>query len=507
MAGRPRRKEQEEKTAKSRYELLAAHGRRQFVTRAQHNALLTLPALFPLDGHTQDNHLIEPYSSLGGAGVEYLSSRLTTSMMPSGRPFLRMAIPPKARLERFSGGVDGQTTKNLAMIEQMVTFEAEMLNWRNSIQDSMLQLVVAGNVMEEELEDGGVRSIPLSQYVVKRDYQGFMVDMVLHEMLSPLTLPASAPLPKECKSDDDSVNLYTRVTKVKNKYVRSQWVEDAQYNEDSFPLDGLPYRAMRFNVIPGEDYGRARVSTIAPDLRIMEAVEKGLTDTAAMAARNFIMVHPGGLSARIKRQVVKAINGDTVIGDPKGVELKSFTNAAGFQLLIAYATEVTKRISQHFLQTYPAQRHAERVTAAEIERDIQELEAGLGGVFGALSSDIMQWRTRNLIRRMQEKNRLPKWDKETVEPIILTGLEALSRERDVGKVIQAGQMLSGFPPESADRVKDDLILGRGMTGLGFEDAIRDDEEVQQIRDKRAAREAASQGIGAAIPQAMKGPQQ
>jgi hypothetical protein len=88
---------------KERYDQLTTD-REQFLQRARHNAMLTIPALMPLTGHDGKAHLIEPYQSLGATGVTSMSSRMTMALLPAGRPHLRLGIPP-AQLMALEGEV------------------------------------------------------------------------------------------------------------------------------------------------------------------------------------------------------------------------------------------------------------------------------------------------------------------------------------------------------------------------------------------------------------------
>jgi len=116
---------------------------------------------------------------------------------------------------------------------------------------------------------------------------------------------------------------------------------------------------------------------------------------------------------------------------------------------------------------------------------------------------MMQARTRILIRNMQRDGKLPPWPEGTVTPVILTGLEALSRERDVSRGMQVANVAQAFGPDAVDVLKLDKILSRITIGLGFEDSVRSDGEAQARRQQRSEQEAAVRAAQAAAPQVAK----
>ena len=86
---------------------------------------------------------------------------------------------------------------------------------------------------------------------------------------------------------------------------------------------------------------------------------------------------------------------------------------------------------------------------------------------------------------------------------MLTGLEALSRERDVSRVMQLGQIIQVFGPEAADNLRLNKILARATVGLGFADVVRTDEEIQKLQQARQEQAMAQQMAGPAAGQLAK----
>lgn len=469
--------------AAQRYKDVAQRSRTQFLNRARHNAILTIPSLMPLDGYDGKSHLIEPYQGIGSAGLVHLSSRLTMALLPAGRPHMRFDLPPEL-LAQSPDGVPKDIEVGLAQSEKIVQMEVEDKGWRPSTLMAMQQQLVAGNHLEHQLESNEIRIFRMDQYVVRRDWAGNPLEIILEEKLTADTLPAGMAV--EGKGQYDEVTLYTWIRRDGDIFEVHQETGDGQPMSDvlKFTAADLPYNPVRWSKTPGEDYGRSFVEEHISDLRSLDGLTKAELEMAAMASRNFITVMPGAVGASIKRRLTQAVNGDVIMVDPNSVELKSFDNVGGFQLVNAKTMQLTEQLSRAFLLMSVGQRQAERVTATEIERDIQELEAALGGNFSTLNTDMMEWRTRLLVNNMIKAGRFPQELGQIANPTVLTGLEALSRERDVGRVLQLAQISQAFGETAIDVLRLDKILSRATVGLGFADVIRSDEEIQQIQQQR-----------------------
>ncbi len=487
-------------SAAEQYIRLSTKDRNQFLNRARHNAVLSIPSLMPLHGHDGQSHLIEPYSGLAASGVVHLSSRLTMALLPAGRPHMRFDLPPAIQLQQQQSG-DSRNKDievGLALAERLVQQEVEDKGWRPSTLMAMQQQLVAGNHLEHQMEDNFLRIFRLDSFVVRRDFAGRLLEGILEEILTTDTLPPG--IVAEGKDEYEEVKLYTWMRRRNETIEVHQELGDGTKVSQTLKFEDatLPYNFVRWSKTPGEDYGRSFLEEHISDVRALDALSKAELEMAAMASRNFITIRPGAVGASIKRRLTQAINGDVLMVEPDSIELKSFDNVTGFQLVNTKTQQLTEQLSRAFLLLSGGQRNAERVTATEIERDIQELEAALGGNFSTLNTDMMERRTRQLVRNMSARNAFPPELGEVAQPTVLTGLEALSRERDVGRVQQLAQIAQGFGEIAVDTLKLDKILSRATVGLGFPDAIRTDEEVAQRQQQRQQQEIAKAAAGPAV---------
>jgi hypothetical protein len=471
-----------------RYDKLSVH-REQFLQRARHNAMLTIPSLMPLEGHDGKSHLIEPYQSLGAVGVVGISSRVTMALIPAGRPHLRLDIPPKQLLE-LNGEIPPEVEQSLAKGERLVQHAVERANWRSRTLESTQQLVVAGSVTEQFMPDNTIRVHRLDHFVWRRDERGRIIECIVKEWWDKDALPEGVSAPGDSASnrpgrtgmDEDDVCILTGIRLMTDgMYHVSQETEDGSRVGETqvYEPDLVPFLFLTWSRTPGEDYGRSKVEEHASDLRSLDSLSKQSIEQSAMAAMNFVMVRPGATAQGIRNRITRIANGDVVLGDPESVELKQFVNSAGYQVTADSIQRLEDRLSRGFLMMSPGQRNAERVTATEIKRDIEEIESVLGGTFSSISLEMLERRTVLLLEQMKAAGEFPQVERDALEPTILTGLEALSRERDVERGIQAAQIATQFGEQGLMYIKFPLVLNKIMTGLGFPDAVKSQEEVAQ----------------------------
>ena len=508
-------------TAKARYELMKRK-RDPYLRRARDCAALTIPALMPPEGHNSHDLMPEPYQGLGARAVVSLASRLMIAMYPPGKPSFKLDIPPEVRMKSGEMAVSSDVTQGLVLSEHLIQSEIERKQWRRATNQAIQYLLVTGNSLELMQPDNTIRVFRLDQYCVSRDMQGVVKEIITEEYLSPEALPEKAQA--LVSADDFSQNnvpLYTHVKIAKDgeSYDVYQEINGAKVTDSQGNYKVLPYNALRYSTVISEDYGRGKVEEHLPDIRTIDALSKSMIDGAAMASRNVTMIRPnaaGGLNLR--RRFAKADNGDIIVGNPEDVVMLQYQNNSGMQLAAQELERQTREVSQAFLMGAATVRDSERTTAFEVRRMTEELEGTLGGVYSQLNADMQQSRLSRVVLQMKRSGQLPDWPDDMIEPVILTGLEALGREQDITRVQTALQFLQGMPPETLTYVKFSELLGKAFYGLNLPDAVRSEEEVQQIKQQeqqqaamqqgaQAMAGAAGQGVGAQAAAAMAQQQQ
>jgi hypothetical protein len=502
-------------TAKARYEALRFK-RETFLNRARRCAELTIPSILPPAGMSASAQLHEPYQGIGSRGVTNISSRLATALLPPGVSSFRLTVAPKVLLRAPELAVPKEVELNLAKSEQLIQSEIERSGWRAPTNLTLQLLVVTGNALEQVLPDNRIRVYRLDQYVVARDPTGTVLEIVIEERIAPMALPQEAQglVAQKAKNNPmDLVELYTHIKRTpKGFYSVYQEVEGKKVpGSIGVYKKNCPFMAYRWNIVPGEDYGRGKVEEHIGDLRSLEGLEKSILDSAAVAARNLIFVKPNATGGNLKAKIAKANNGDVLVANPEDIAGFKFENVQAVQLAVQHAATLRQQLAEAFMLNSSIQRDAERVTAYEVRKMAEELEGNLGGIYSMLSQDMQAPRLQRLIMQMQDKAQLPDWPEDMISPIITTGLEALGRERDIERVRVAGELVQGLGPEAAEYVDTPMLLTRGFTALGLPVAVRSEEAVAKNRQQKALMKAMESGAAGVMQtageQALGGEQQ
>lgn len=490
-------------TAKGRYDLLKTR-RQPFLDRAREAARVTVPSLMPPEGHNGTSLLPQPNQGFGAQCVLTLAARIAAGLMPPSKGFMKLAPTPEALIQAGQDTVPDDVKIGLAKSEKLINAETERRNWRQPTNTSSQLLVVTGNALEVMLPDNTIRVYRLDQYVVVRDPSGFIVELIIEENLYPDALPedlqgliAEAGQSQTNVSVGQTVPLYTWIKydqKTRSYKVHQELVEvKVPKSEGIYAPDLLPFYPLRYSVVAGEDYGRGKVEEHLADFIMFDGLAKAVNDGSAMASRNITMVRPGAQGGlNLMRKIAKAHNGEFVIGNPEDVTMLQFQNVSGLQITAQQMDVLRRDLGQAFLLSSSVTRDAERVTATEVRMAAEELEGILGGVYTTLSRDMMLSRARRLIFQMKDQGKLPDWPEEAIEPVILTGLEALGREAAVNAVITAAQMIQGFPEVAQRYPKWESLLKKLFLGLDIEDAVKTDAEVKQEMEQEMATQAMAQ---------------
>lgn len=490
-------------TAAARAALLKTR-REPFLRRARKCAALTIPSLLPPEGHSGTSDLPEPYSGHTARCVVHLGSRLLIAFLPPGQSAFRFSVSARALMQSGAEATPPDIERKLALVERIAHNEIERKSWRAPTGQTLLQLIVAGNALEQMLPDNTIRTFKLDQFMVVRNPTGKVVEILLEEMVLPIALSPELQALVPARQDDSTtpIPLYTCMKLDGKVWTVKQEINDVPVpgSEGTYEEDVFPFFVLTWDRVAGEDYGRSKVEYHLPDIIAIEGLQKSIIEGAALASRHVQMIRPnaaGGLNLR--RRLAAAKNGDWVVGNPDDVGMLKYENFAQMQFVQSELQALKQDISAAFLLNSGLRRDAERVTAYELRQIAEELEGVLGGVYSTLSQDMSLKRVRRLVFQMQREKALPEWKRDEVDPTILTGLEALGREQDVQRAATAMQFAQNLPDEAQLYVKWPVILNKGFTGMGFADAVNDEATVNQKRQQQAAMQA----MTAAAPQVAR----
>ena len=475
-------------TAKERYEKLKEK-REQYLDRARECSELTIPALIPEDGFHYTSELYTPFQSVGARGVNNLASKLLLLLLPPNSPFFRLSVSGKAK-EQLDEQREMQATveKSLQRIEKNVQNKIEELALRTSAFEAIKHLIVGGNVLTYLPKDGHMKVFPLTQYVCTRDSEGELLEVVIKESITPLSLDVEVRAQVISDPDykeDEEVELYTHIYKLDNdKYYICQEVHGIKIpgSIGTFAKDAMPYMCLRMVRVDGEDYGRGYVEEFLGDLKSLEGLSQSLVESAAASSKVVFMIRPNSVTK--KRDLALTRNGDIITGSRDDVSVLQTEKQYDLRVVQESIRALEERMSFAFLLHTAIQRDAERVTAQEIRYMAEQLETSMGGIYSLLSIEFQMPLVKILMKRMSQTKEIPSLPKGTVKPTIITGIEALGRGNDLQKLrefIAEFVQLAQVNPQVMQTLNPGDLIKRIATGLGIETEglIKSQEELQQ----------------------------
>lgn len=488
--------------------------RRPFLDRARECAELTIPSLLTKDGHSEASRLVTPWQGIGARGLNNLASKLLLALLPPNAPFFRLSIDDFS-LEQLTQqeGMRAKVEEGLNRIERSVMNEIEANAIRVGGFEALKQLLCTGNVLVYLPTEGGVRVFRMDRFVVRRDPMGNVLDILTKETLSPQALdPEVMALVNGPDGQTDAgaktVDMFTHIYREGKKWQVYQEIKGVRLpgSDGSYPIDKSPWIPVRFTKIDGEDYGRGYVEEYLGDLKSLEGLTQAIVEGSAAAAKVLFLVNPNGVTDMA--ELAEAENGAFREGIATDVSTLQLAKYNDFRVALETAQQINERLSFAFLLNSAVQRGGERVTAEEIRYMANELEAALGGIYSILSQEFQLPLVKRLMYQMERQKRLPPLPEGTVQPVIVTGLEALGRGNDLNKLqlfFQAAVQVAQLPPEIN---KSDALTRTGAAlGIDMKGLVKSQEELQA--EMEAAQQQAmmaqmiQQGTGPAI-QAMGG---
>lgn len=469
----------EKVTAAERYKKLMEK-RQPYERRAEEVAELTIPTLFPKQGDNASTTFETAYQGMGARGVNNLSSKLLLALFPPNAPFFRLTISSKAKQElEAEEGLAEEIDLALAEAEKTMQRATEASTLRIAVFETLKHLLITGNkLVYQDPDTGNPRVFSLRQYVVARGADDLPYEIVVCEKVSIRTLPEQARLLLDTDEDnEEDIELYTHIKLVEDRWQVQQEVNGQSIpdTDGSYPKDASPWIPLRAIRVDGEDYGRSYLEEYAGDLRSLEGLTQSVVEAAAAASEVKFLVNPNGIT-RVE-DLEEAENGGFVVGDEDDVAALQLNKFADLRIADAAIQRIEERLSMAFLMNTSVQRNAERVTAEEIRFVAGELEDALGGFYSNLAIELQL----PLVKRMMHQNKIKIKD---IEPVIVTGLEALGRGHDLTRLrgfLSDLTALAEVRPEVLMRLDENAILDQLTVGHGIERGsfLLSEEEYQQ----------------------------
>ena len=419
-------------TAKSRYDALSS-GRTSFLDVAVQCSELTLPYLIQRDEmRSSHKSLTQPWQSVGAKAVVTLASKLMLALLPPQTTFFKLQIKDDKLGTELPAEIRSELDLSFAKLERMVMDSIAASSDRVTVHQAIKHLVVGGNALLFMGKDG-IKHYPLNRYVVERDGNGNVIEIVTKELINKKLLPADLvkdpmKINDASTAPNNDVEVYTYCKLDNNRWVWHQEVFDQVIpgTQGKAPREASPWLVLRFNSVDGENYGRGRVEEFIGDLKSLEALSQAMTEGSAAAAKVVFLVSPS--STTKPQTLAKAGNGAIIQGRPDDVAVVQVGKTADFQTAMQQMQTLERRIAEAFLVL--TVRQSERTTAEEVRLTQLELEQQLGGLFSLLTVEFLVPYLNRKLLVMQRSGELPRYPKDLVKPTIVAGINALGRGQD-----------------------------------------------------------------------------
>ena len=436
--------------ARDRYTQLA-RGRNQFLDTAVECSRLTLPYLIQEDLSSRPTHqkLHTPWQSVGSKCVVNLAAKLMLALLPPQTTFFKLQVRDDKLGTDLPREIKSELDLSFSKMERMVMDYINASSDRVVVHQALKHLIVSGNALIFMGKDG-LKNYPLNRYVVNRDGNGNVCEIVTKELISRRMLGVDLPVPLpnspgddgyKTGSDDHDVEVYTYVRLDDNG--RWIWHQEAQDmilpgSRSTAPKNTTPWLVLRFNTVDGEDYGRGRVEEFLGDIRSLEGLSQALVEGSAAASKVVFLVSPS--STTKPKTIADAGNGAIVQGRPDDVGVIQVGKTADFRTAAEQIQNLERRISDAFLLLQV--RQSERTTAEEVRLTQMELEQQLGGLFSLLTVEFLVPYLNRTLHILQRNKQLPRIPKDLVRPEIVAGVNALGRGQDQQSLVMFIQTIA-----------------------------------------------------------------
>jgi hypothetical protein len=312
----------------------------------------------------------------------------------------------------------------------------------------------------------------------------------------------------ERDAKDEEVTIYTVIERTRG----DNWTSYQEAFEMEVPgtrgiykTDTLPWVALRMIVVDGEDYGRSYVEELYGDLLSANDLTKAIVQGGMISSKLLWLVNPNGLTD--EDDLMNASNGDFVPGREEDVRALQALKSGDFSVAERVLMSTVERLMRSFLMVSSTQRSGERVTAFEIHTMTQEIEDTLGGYYSVLAQELQLQIAKRFMALLERKGELPKLPTGSVEPMVVTGIDALGRGQDltrlrgfVADLMNAAQV----NPAIVQRIEDSELIQRLANGHGVDTTglIKTNKQIaqeqQQAQQQAMMQEAVSKGVGPAV---------
>lgn len=463
------------------------------MSRLERLSQLTIPSVLPPDNYNQEQEqLTNGHNSLGAQAATHLVNKIMLAAFAPSRPFMRLDIETreKHQLMEMLKVEEDVITDVLAIGEAEALKELEKAGQRQNLFELITHLTVVGNVLMD-LSGDTLNVVPVRDYVVRRNAKGVIVCIILRECYRVDELEDDVRAIYMSKygdrRDDHPVSVYTWIKRKGQKYYATVWVDDIELPSSfssNHTEENLPWRPLVWRLPAKQHYGVGRAEDFANDLAEHEVLSRALSEGAVLSSTFKWLANPGGITR--PEDVAGGYNGEVIPGTKGDVDLLYANIGQQLNAVQSIRSDVARRIGQGFLMNSAVTRDAERVTAEEIRIQAMELEASLGGNYSRIALDVQQPLSHWLLKRSKVEIKGTK-----IEPVIITGLDALSRNADRERMmifLNDVSTLDSIQPATRIKLRERNIIADMAAGAGVERGryVASEEEIKAAQQQAQA---------------------
>lgn len=526
-------------TAKEVYESLV-NERSAPLLRAQKCSQITLPWVLPdlYNNKTGWKSFPSPWNADSARGIMTLASKFISGLFPQNTAFFYLEPDPTAQYfiedefgivhkVRINGKVEQQMREALMKGARKILMEMNRRSALPVMEEAEINALVTGGALLKFPPKQRPRNYTMDTFVLDRDSYGTITNIVTCNKISRVSMGPALRAAADRKkimattgaNTDTSAKEYELLNYVQMVEGDDDDLSTQEYEEwqevEGVRVDGsmTTYpkgKALRWIYLPwrrvaGEVYGRSRVEELYGVHAQYEAFTQILMESAAISSRRVKLVKRGGMTDI--DELASAPNGAYVLGDREDLGEGDSVNPADLNFVAGVHEALRQTIYKCYGVYDP--KPVERRTAEEATMLNEDLNASNGGVYSqqveTLQIPVVRIFLEELIESGELNFGLQSTAKEVIQPRIISGFEALSRNQEATKWGQFLQMVglahqSGIIPYSNKRT----LYSTFATSLGLDvtDKLLSEDEIAAI-DQQAQQQTAQESLSSEAAKAMR----
>lgn len=487
------------------YGKLQTH-RTNYLERGRDSSEYTLPFILPREGSSSATDFKNPYSSVGGNGIQSLSSKLVSTLFPTNTPFFDIVLDPgvKARYEQETGVTQGDLQQSMGKITTTVNTYIDTSNYRSVLYSCFLHLLITGNVLLF-VKDEKLVLYPLDSFVINKDKAGNLLEIICMEKVSVKSLKEDVIT--ACQLDttqEEDYVLYTGAVIEEGQFHFRQEINEMEVpgSETTYTNQSLPFIPLQYiNSSTDENYGRSLVDTVISDLKVLDDLTKAVLEVSAVSSKMIMLVNP---SAEVNvDKLSKAKSGDFVLMKQDDVTALQFQKNNDLGVAYNVIQTIENRLMKVFL--YPSDNlNKKDMTATEVRWHATQLEQSLGGAYSNLQNQLQMPLLRIIISQLTKKKIIPEipTDNDMVSIKIVAGLSGLGQSRDLQALNGFISLVGSLGEQAMASINTSEIITRFANALSIDTAglvktkeqmQQEQQQAQQAQERQMLMQAVQQG--------------